>query len=431
MVLLTSSTISVAISSSIICTFTFLLFMSGYVMQQQTVKSLQDALHAPPVPKPTPTLPPQFQKPTAEDVLPVVEVATIVTGEGDRELGIVDEGLPAEDSIKTVVETASNLYSAEDAAIVLSQNTASNPPSESPPTSVQVVEDATPNEAASTITAGSSNMAVPSPASASELSEPSESAPSLRLAYVFTVAQPSQICSALLFFRQHSQSHNNDNTNARPTYLLLYPSRWETDPSHEAYTTALTLMRVAQDSLDIIYHPVRTTEAWAGLESASTQSQLLGELQRYHWAFDRMLYLKTPGLATDIAALDAALSTTSASLRRNWVSLSKTSSTSREATNPSVMLLSAKGILVPRGELRGRLTVSAATGSHVDRHASEMDVEATSKSAAYVYFNQEELEHRREEKEWYDGVFERYERGVNEVCKGSIFDREKGELRRI
>jgi hypothetical protein len=54
--------------------------MSGYVMQQQTVKSLQDALHAPPVPKPTPTLPPQFQKPTAEDVLPVVEVATIVTG---------------------------------------------------------------------------------------------------------------------------------------------------------------------------------------------------------------------------------------------------------------------------------------------------------------------------------------------------------------
>jgi hypothetical protein len=143
-----------------------------------------------------------------------------------------------------------------------------------------------------------------------------------------------------------------------------------------------------------------------------------------------MLYLKTPGLATDIAALDAALSIASGSLRRNWVLLSKMSSASREAMDPPIMLLSEKGILVPRGELRGRLAVSAATGSHTDRHASEMDVEAASRSAAYVYFNPEDLDHRREEKKWHDGVFERYERGVYEVCKGSVFDVQKGELRR-
>jgi hypothetical protein len=189
-------------------------------------------------------------------------------------------------------------------------------------------------------------------------------------------------------------------------------------------------MRVAQDSLDIIYHPVRTTEMWSGLESASTQSQLLGELQRYHWDFDRMLYLKTPGLAIDIAALDTALSSTSVSLRRNWVLLSKISSASREANDPPIMLLSENGIVVPRGELRGRLVVSAATESHADQHVNEMDVEAASKRAAYVYFSQEELEHRREEKEWYGSIFERYERGVNDVCKGSGLDRERGELRR-
>ncbi|KAK2773128.1 hypothetical protein FQN52_006104 [Onygenales sp. PD_12] len=44
MVLLTSSTISVAISSSIIGLFTFLLFLSGYVLQQQSVRGIQAAI---------------------------------------------------------------------------------------------------------------------------------------------------------------------------------------------------------------------------------------------------------------------------------------------------------------------------------------------------------------------------------------------------
>ena len=425
MVLLTSSTISVAISSSIVCMFTFLLFMSGYVMQQQTVRSLQDALHAPPVPKPTPTLPLQFQKFAPEEVVPVVEVAAVAAGDAGRELGTEDESPSAGDS----TDTAADPHADEEAAVILG-DTAANPHPVDPPTTLEVNEDAAPHRAATSTKPELPDSAVATSASPTELSDPSTWALPLRLAYVLTVTQPSQICSALLFFRQHSQSYNNDNTNAAPTYLLLYPSRWETDPSYEAYTAALSLMRVAQDSLDIIYHPVRTTEAWSGLESASTQSQLLGELQRYHWAFDRMLYLKTPGLAMDIAALDAALSSTSRSLRRNWIPLSKTSSASREATDPPIMLLSEKGILVPRGELRGRLTVSASSGNHVDRHASEMDVETASKSSAYVYFNQDELEHRREEKEWYARFFERYDRGINEVCKGSVFDREKGELRR-
>jgi hypothetical protein len=429
MVLLTSSTISVAMSSSIVCMFTFLLFMSGYVMQQQTVKSLQDALHAPPVPKPMPTLPPQFQKLAVESAVPVLEVAAVNTGEEDRGLGKVDESLPTGDSAETVIGTAANLYSAEEVTTILDE-TASKLNLDVPPISLEAIEDATRNEAATSMTTGFPDVAAASSTSPSELLEPSALARPLRLAYVLTVTQPSQICSALLFFRQHSQVHDNDNTSPAATYLLLYPSRWETDASHEGYTSALSIMRVAQDSLDIIYHPVRTTEMWSGLESASTQSQLLGELQRYHWGFDKMLYLKTPGLAMDIAALDTALSSTSVSLRRNWVLLSKISSASREAIDPPIMLLSEKGIVVPRGELRGRLAVSAATSSHADRQVNGMDVEAASKSAAYVYFSQEELEHRREEKEWYGGIFERYERGVNDVCKGSSLDRERGELRR-
>jgi hypothetical protein len=392
-------------------------------MQQQTVKSLQGALHAPPIPKPTPTLPPQFQKPTADWVTPVVAVAAVTTEGAEPEVEDEIAEPIAGDSAGLVQTTGSNPSSAEGGAAIL-RETASNPDMESPSTSAEVMEVAVQNQPVATTATSLPSTDMASSASPSELSEPTASAIPLRLAYVLAVAKPSQICSALLFFRQHSQSRKTDSVNGATTYLLLYPSRWETDPSDEAHTNAISVMRIAQDSLDIVYHPVRTTEAWSGLESASVQNQLLGELQRYHWAFDRMLYLKTPGLAMDIAALDAALSSASASLRRNWVLLSKISSSSRDAMDPPIMLLSEKGILVPRGELRGRLAVGAATGSHVDRHASEMDIEAASKNAAFVYFHQED------EKKWRGEVFERYERGVRDVCKGSVFDVQKGELRR-
>ena len=60
MVLLTSSTVSVMISSGVVCIFTFLLFLSGYVLQQQSVRSIREAIRRPPEPKPVPTLPPRF-----------------------------------------------------------------------------------------------------------------------------------------------------------------------------------------------------------------------------------------------------------------------------------------------------------------------------------------------------------------------------------
>lgn len=47
MVLLTSSTVSVIISTGVICTFTLLLFLSGYILQQQSVRSIQHALRPP------------------------------------------------------------------------------------------------------------------------------------------------------------------------------------------------------------------------------------------------------------------------------------------------------------------------------------------------------------------------------------------------
>lgn len=48
MVLLTSSTVSVIVSTGVICMFTLLLFLSGYILQQQSVKNIQYALRPPP-----------------------------------------------------------------------------------------------------------------------------------------------------------------------------------------------------------------------------------------------------------------------------------------------------------------------------------------------------------------------------------------------
>lgn len=52
MVLLTSSTVSVILSTGVVCLFTLLLFLSGYVLQQQSVRSIQSALRPPGVPDP-------------------------------------------------------------------------------------------------------------------------------------------------------------------------------------------------------------------------------------------------------------------------------------------------------------------------------------------------------------------------------------------
>lgn len=53
MVLLTSSTVSVIVTSSVIGMSTFLLFLSGYALQQQSVRNIQHALRAP-MPTPSP-----------------------------------------------------------------------------------------------------------------------------------------------------------------------------------------------------------------------------------------------------------------------------------------------------------------------------------------------------------------------------------------
>ncbi|KAK3395514.1 hypothetical protein B0T20DRAFT_36988 [Sordaria brevicollis] len=64
--LLTSAQVSIAFSSGIVFIFTAALFLSGYAIQQRTVRDLRQAIRPNPKPSPKTYLPDQFKKITAE-----------------------------------------------------------------------------------------------------------------------------------------------------------------------------------------------------------------------------------------------------------------------------------------------------------------------------------------------------------------------------
>jgi hypothetical protein len=362
MVLLTSSAVSVAISGFIICAFTFLLFLSGYVLQQRTVRSLQEALRQPPEPRPIPSLPAQFRK-------------------GDR-VGHEDEI----DEVVVVVDSGS-----QDQNVIV----------QSAVLGASGVEAMDFLEATNPGTQATGRL------------QKQES-----LGYILTVPDPEDLCSAALFAQQQRQSSALTN---KASIVFLYPSTWETSPS-ALHISALTFLRDIQDEYGLIYHPVDISAIWSGV---GTNSQLLGELQRNRWDFDRILYLKSPGMVRDMSAIESALQ--HSSTKKSWTPV-----TASAGSDPELLFWSRKkGLMMPRGEMR-KLTLSATT-SHADHHAAEMDVEALAQQAAYVVFDDEELDHRRTEREWYGGLFSRFERDLATVCKGRGLlegDRDKVDLRR-
>jgi hypothetical protein len=372
MVLLTSSAVSVAISGGIICIFTFLLFLSGYVLQQQSVRSLQEALRRPPEPKPTPTLPAKFQNldNVTNTVLPKqIEQIVVAAVEGLQEPVKTDQG-------------------------------------DKPATRAGDEEEGKTRHEEDHETSTSSMMDRP------------ESHMTESLAYILSLPNPSDICSAVLFAKWQRQF---TGLQSLPTIMFLYPTTWETMPTPK-HISALTLMRDVQDEYSLTYLPVDINSARAGV---AVNAQLLGELQRRRWDFDRAMYLKSPGLALDTTALDRALAMSS--VRTSWAPLSASA-----GQDPELLLYSRrKGLMMARGDMRS-LTVSAVT-SHEDRDAKEIDADAAAKNAAYVLFDKEDLGHRRKEKQWHGGVFERFERERSNVCndRGLLHDDEdKLDLRR-
>jgi hypothetical protein len=407
MVLLTSSSISVAISSGVVFLFTFLLFLSGYVVQQQTVRSLQAALHPPP--QPSSTLPVYFQHVRElEKSERANETENVAAGEAEKQSKAVQDSKKQGHEIvdQSNPDPVDEPHSEDPITIPTS-------PPEDPREAVRVsdgmAEKGIDEQNINNAEERSESTALPE----EELAEKTRA----QLAYVQVLSDPSQICSALLFFKLQM-----DQGDADLAHLLLYPSSWEEDTFSDPITSALALIRLVKDDYRINYHAVQIDDQD---DEQAIARGLLAHLIKTDWTYDRMLYLRSPGLALNIEALDSALqiSKTASSLSRLWGAVNLEAS-----TNPSVLMISEHGAYTPRGSNR-RLTTEAIT-THANHHENEMDVEAASRAAAYVHFGEAELEHRRAEKEWYGGVFERYERARAEICRGVSFEGSRTELRR-
>lgn len=371
MVLLTSSAISVILSSGLICLFTFLLFISGYVIQQQTVRSLQEALHPPPMP--TATLPVYFQDVMKEKGLQ--EAPQLA--EANQTLPKTDfrEQVPAI-PVPTIRQGLQSL-------------TLGSPPDD------KLVADQQPTESHN---------------------EPSEA--SMRLAYVQLLSTPSQICSSLLFFGARTETGDRGID-----HIIAYPAIWEEQTSSEPIRTALARMRGAKDDYRLHFQAVKIDPA---MEAKEVERSLVAHLAEQTWDYHRVLYLRNPGLVLNVKELDSALqaSAKGSALSRNWGAANPQASLA-----PPILLVSDHRIYSPRGS--SRRLVSKVFTSHIDNHEGEMDVETASRTAAYIHFDEGELEHRRIENEWNGGVFEKFERGRAEMCKGISFDDSKSESKKV
>ncbi len=409
MVLLTSSSISVVISSGVVFLFTFLLFLSGYVVQQQTVRSIQAALHPPPMP--SSTFPVYFQQEHESEQTQTVNLTDVeAMAEAQQEEEVSPEMQLL--GFQTITESdpqPTALPQREDETEVhtpASNEVAAEASSAEQPTAQSVIADPQSENIEET--------SIPIPPSKPG---PASAAPA-RLAYAQLLSSPSQICSALLFFKLQTTHGDPDIA-----HVILYPSIWEEQTSSDPFTSALALMHLVKDEYKIIYRAVRVGNP---SEERSIEGELVAHLATDDWEYDQLMYLRSPGLALNIAALDSALqaSKTKPLMSRNWARANPEPSTA-----PSILLISDKGMHTPRGSNR-RLTAEAIT-SHANHHESEMDVEAAAQTAAYVHFEEGELAHRRTEKECYGGVFERYERGRAEICKDINFDGGRTELRKV
>lgn len=227
----------------------------------------------------------------------------------------------------------------------------------------------------------------------------SEEMPLQRLAYIFALLEPSDLCSTLLFAKQQRSS---TRLAADPSIVLLYPSTWETERS-AVHTLVLSFMRDVQDLYDLIYHPVQIHSGY------DVNALLLGELQWGRWEYDQALYLRSPGMILDGNALDAALSSTT---RMSWVPLNPSA-----GDNPDVLLVTPRGLQSPRREMR-KLAVPAIFG-HTSMHQDEVYAEDMGKQAAYVLFDEGHLDGDRDDNAWYGDLAHKFDRGIRTVCAGS------------
>lgn len=465
MVLLTSSTVTVLLSSALVTTFTFLLFLSGYVLQQQTVAQLQLALHPPPLP--TPTLPVYFSDVEVNETAPV-EGQGLMEGGGKKEnvgpvLAIPEsvKGSSKQEVLQFVKDAVPDFKEEEtltldsDEPASLSMDSSSELKPELVPVSQQAIDNT--EKPSSELTQLEEQPPFPIAEQAHhamtiDLVEPSRHLPITEeaeidviedspLGYVLLAPTPPLICSAIMFF-----SHLSFSKSVIPNRLLLYPSFWEDSPVSDAYATALALLKSATHEHGIMVQPIQLPSdhivedlSPTEIEQAMLATVVSGEWTPVNSNLTTLFYVRSPGLLLKAQRLDSVLNsfatsplpTLDSNVPQEWTPLPTATSDSilslpSGLVRPSHLLISLPEherpqLFLPTSRGTKSLVLPAMT-SHSNNHASEMEIEAQAMSSGYVLFSEDQLKHRRGESQWYGGIFERFERGRREVCPEGLDD---------
>jgi hypothetical protein len=115
---------------------------------------------------------------------------------------------------------------------------------------------------------------------------------------------PSDICSAVLFFKQLAT--NGTSVQDR---LFMYPQEWDRMSAKQlgkSASAALSILRAASIKYGIWLLPIDMTAATsAGYSATNTKVLRLGQIQ--FMQYDSVLYVQTPGMILDTERLDDVL----------------------------------------------------------------------------------------------------------------------------
>jgi hypothetical protein len=241
MVLLTSSTISVLLTSGVVCLFTFLLFLSGYILQQQSVRNIQHVIRAP-----NSVLMNQPLNPNS-----ALNDAIQKLHHNVRRDALYDSLSTNDDDGKSYGE-------------------------EKPSLGQDVLSDW-------------------------ESESPSHGGTQGNYAYLQLLSHPdpSDICSAILFFKMLATGKT-----AVHDRLFMYPQEWDQKtPTSKNASEALAILRAASRKYDIWLLPIDMSPA-TSQGYAPTDAKLLRLGQVQFMQYDGVLYLRTPGILLDAKKLD-------------------------------------------------------------------------------------------------------------------------------
>lgn len=243
--------------------------------------------------------------------------------------------------------------------------------------------------------------------------------PSDSIALVLPLTSPSDVCSAVLFYRTTSQS---STLALKAQKMVFYPSFWMETTEIGAYVDALRLLDQVKDDLGLEAHAITIPLEYQTSKTAMSrymQESVLSSREVHD--VDRAIYVPSPGLVLDVAALVEVLH---APIAHSWTIASPPTVSSMS----NVLLFSGSSTFIPT---KSNIVVDARTPS-ADEDTDGASIEASLRGAAYLLFDADILKEGKSASS-FGRFIERYREETKEVCEGLDFKEEdyaKSELKR-